>query len=73
MPAQEKMPRFIDALAAKRWQRQRPRQHAPAELNRFMVHNDLLMAHMAALRIPLQRQAPKPAAVAAQERQDVTQ
>jgi hypothetical protein len=33
------------------------KQRAPAELNRFTVQNYLLMAHMAALRLLLQRYA----------------
>jgi hypothetical protein len=33
------------------------KQRAPAELNRFMVQNYLLVAHMAALRLLLQRHA----------------
>jgi uncharacterized membrane protein YccC len=41
--------RMLDEPAAK--------QRAPAELNRFMVQNYLLVAHMAALRLLLQRHA----------------
>jgi uncharacterized membrane protein YccC len=47
------------------------KQRAPAELNRFMVQNYLLMAHMASLRLLLQRYAenmPRTLVAAALER-----
>jgi uncharacterized membrane protein YccC len=55
--------RFMDALAnlsaalGRMLDEPASRQRAPAELNRFTVQNYLLMAHMAALRLLLQRYA----------------
>ncbi|MCS0612302.1 FUSC family protein [Massilia kyonggiensis] len=55
--------RFMDALAnlsaalGRMLDEPAAQQRAPAELNRFTVQNYLLMAHMAALRLLLQRYA----------------
>jgi uncharacterized membrane protein YccC len=55
--------RFMDALAnlsaalGRMLDEPASQQRAPAELNRFTVQNYLLMAHMAALRLLLQRYA----------------
>jgi uncharacterized membrane protein YccC len=55
--------RFMDALAnlsaalGRMLDEPQSQQRAPAELNRFTVQNYLLMAHMAALRLLLQRYA----------------
>jgi uncharacterized membrane protein YccC len=55
--------RFMDSLAAlsaalgRMLDEPAAKQRAPAELNRFTVQNYLLMAHMAALRLLLQRYA----------------